>query len=141
MDGCLQGGVRCLRVQWRPGPLSQMKPWTRCPALPAAEIVEQDGEFDVTLDVPGLDEKDIEVKVTDDAISIRGEKVEEKEEVKGDYRLSERRHRSFVRSFRLPESADAEKISATYEKGVLKLFMPKSETAKQKQRIIEVKAA
>lgn len=127
-------------ISRRPSRLFEMRPWAHMPVLPAADIVEQDAEFVVTLDVPGMDEKDIEVKVTDDSITIRGEKAEEKKEVKGDYRLSERRHGSFVRTFSLPESADAEKISATYEKGVLKLVMPKSETAKQKQRKIEVKA-
>ena len=95
-------------ISWRPGRLIEMRPWARMPTLPAADIIEQDGEFVISLDVPGMDEKDIEVKVTDDSVTIRGEKAEEKEEVKGDYRLSERRHGSFVRTFSLPESADAE---------------------------------
>lgn len=128
-------------MSWRPSRLFEMRPWARMPTVPAADIVEQDGEFVITLDVPGMDEKDIEVKVTDDAITIRGEKTEEKEEEKEDYRLSERRHGSFVRTFRLPDSVDADKISATYGKGVLKLVMPKTDSAKRKQRKIEVKAA
>jgi HSP20 family protein len=81
------------------------------------------------------------VRLSDDAVTIRGEKTEEKEEEKEDYRLSERRHGSFVRTFSLPDSVDADKISATYDKGVLKLVMPKTNSAKRKQRKIEVKAA
>jgi HSP20 family protein len=128
-------------MPWRSGPLSHMRPWTRVPALPAADIVEKDGDFVMTLDVPGMDEKDIEVKLSDNAVTIRGEKTEEKQEEKEDYRLSERRHGSFVRTFSLPDSVDADKLSATYDKGVLKLVMPKTDSAKKKQRTIEVKAA
>jgi HSP20 family protein len=128
-------------MTWRPSRLFEMRPWTRVHALPAADIVEKDGDFVMTLDVPGMDERDIEVKLSDDAVTIRGEKTEEKEEEKEDYRLSERRHGSFVRTFSLPDSVDADKISATYGKGVLKLVMPKTDSAKKKQRKIEVKAA
>jgi HSP20 family protein len=128
-------------MTWRPSRLFEMRPWTRVPTLPAADIVEKDGDFVMTLDVPGMDEKDIEVKLSDDAVTIRGEKTEEKEEEKEDYRLSERRHGSFVRTFSLPDSVDADKISATYGKGVVKLVMPKTDSAKRKQRKIEVKAA
>jgi HSP20 family protein len=128
-------------MTWRPSRLFEMRPWTRVPTLPAADIVEKDGDFVMTLDVPGMDDKDIEVKLLDNAVTIRGEKTEEKEEEKEDYRLSERRHGSFVRTFSLPDSVDADKISATYDKGVLKLVMPKTNSAKRKQRKIEVKAA
>jgi HSP20 family protein len=128
-------------MTWRPSRLFEMRPWTRVPTLPAADIVEKDGDFVMTLDVPGMDEKDIEVKLSDNAVTIRGEKTEEKQEEKEDYRLSERRHGSFVRTFSLPDSVDADKISAAYDKGVLKLVLPKTDSAKKKQRTIEVKAA
>jgi HSP20 family protein len=126
---------------WRPGRLFEARPWARLAPLPAADIVEKDGEFVMTMDVPGMDPKDVEVTLTDDSITIRGEMAEEKEEEKEAYRLSERRHGSFVRSFTLPPTVDPEKITASYEKGVLTLVMPKSEEAKKKQRKIEVKAA
>jgi HSP20 family protein len=128
-------------MTWRPSRLFETRPWTRMPALPAADIVEKNGDFVMTLDVPGMNQKDIAVKLSDNAVTIRGEKTEEKQEEKEDYRLSERRHGSFVRTFSLPDSVDADKISATYDKGVLKLVMPKTDSAKKKQRTIEVKAA
>lgn len=121
--------------------LHDVKPWAPLASVPAADIVENDGEFVLSLDVPGMDEKDIEVKLSDGILTIRGEKSEETSEEKGDYRLSERRHGAFLRSFTLPESVDADRVTATYDKGVLRLVMPKTEEAKKKQRKIEVKAA
>jgi HSP20 family protein len=108
---------------------------------PAMDLVEKDGGYEITAELPGMDEKNIEVKLSDNTVTIRGEKTEEKDEQKQDYRLSERRHGSFVRTFTLPDSVNADKISATYGKGVLKLVMPKTDSAKGKQRKIEVKAA
>lgn len=118
-----------------------VKPWTRLMSVPPADIEEGDDSFVLSLDVPGMDEKGIKVKLTDGAVTISGEKTEEKTEEKKDYRLCERRHGSFTRSFTLPDSVDPDKVSASYEKGVLKLTMPKSAKAKEKQRVIEVKAA
>lgn len=118
-----------------------VKPWARLSSAPAADIVEKEGEFVMSLDIPGMDEKDVEVQLTDDAITVKGEKTEEKTEEKENYRLSERRRGSFSRSFALPDSVDADKVSATYEKGVLKLVMPKTEMAKKKQRKVQVKVA
>lgn len=116
-------------------------PWAGWGRAPAADIVEKQNEFEVTLDLPGMDETDIEVNVMDGMISIRGEKTEETKEEKEHYRLSERRHGSFLRSFALPPSVDPDKIAASYDKGILKITMPKSEEAKKKQRKVEVKAA
>jgi HSP20 family protein len=123
------------------GGLFDVAPWAGLGAAPAADIVEKDGEFVMTLEAPGMDEKDIEVKVSDGAISIRGEMTQEKQEEKENYRLSERRHGSFARSFTLPASVDADRISAKYDKGVLTVAMPKSDDARKRQRKIEVKAA
>lgn len=127
---------------WRaPGRALQTSLWRGWGGVPAADIVEKDNAFVVTLDMPGMDEKDIEVKVMDGAISIRGEKTEEIKEEKEHYRLSERRHGSFSRTFPLPPSVDPDQISASYEKGTLKLTLPKTEQARKKQRKVEVKAA
>ena len=89
--------------------------------------------------MPGLTEKDIEVKVSNGNLMIKGEKKEEKEEHEKDYHLSERRYGSFVRSFAVPEEVDVDKIEAAFEKGVLKVKLPKSAEAKASEKKIEIK--
>ena len=93
-------------------------------AAPVVDVVEKDKEYEITAELPGLDEKNIEVKLSDDVLTIKGEKKEEKEEKQKDYYLSERRYGSFQRSFRLPDGVDAEKIEARFKNGVLTLSLP-----------------
>ncbi len=90
-------------------------------------------------DLPGLDEKDIEVRVQDNTLTIQGERKEEKEEKKEDYYCSERAYGAFMRSLTLPASVDASKIKATFKKGVLEVHLPKAKEAKGTK--IEIKAA
>jgi HSP20 family protein len=80
------------------------------------------------------------VTVSDGGIAIRGEKTEEKEEKKEDYRLSERRYGSFERRFRLPDGVDASKIEAQMKKGVLTVTLPKTAEAQKKVRKVAVKS-
>jgi len=108
---------------------------------PAVDIVETDKAYQVTAELPGMDEKNIEVKVVNDGLRIRGEKKEEKEEKKKDYFLSERRYGSFERYFRVPEGVDADKIEASFKKGVLTVTLPKKPEAQKPEKKIEVKAA
>jgi HSP20 family protein len=110
-------------------------------ATPAVDIVEKDHFYEVTADLPGMDEKNIEVKVAGGTLTIKGEKQEEKEEKNKDYYLQERRSGSFERSFRLPEGVDAEKIEAQFKKGVLTVTLPKTAEAQKPAKKIEVKAA
>jgi HSP20 family protein len=110
------------------------------PSVPAMDFVEQDKEYVVSAELPGLDEKNLEVKLSGDVLTIRGEKKEEREEERPTYRLSERRYGSFQRSVQLPADVDAEKIDARFVKGVLTVTLPKSEEAMKKQRNVEVKA-
>ena len=109
--------------------------------MPAVDLVESDKAYEVTAELPGMDEKNIDVKVTDGRLTIKGEKQEEKEEKKKDYYLHERRFGSFERSFELPESVDAEKIEASFKKGVLTVTLPKKAEAQKPAKKIEVKAA
>ena len=109
--------------------------------MPAVDVVESDKGYEITADLPGMDEKNIEVKVTDGVLSIKGERQEEKEEKKKDYFLQERSYGSFQRSFELPESIDADKIEASFKKGVLTLKLPKKAEAQKPAKKIEVKAA
>jgi HSP20 family protein len=108
--------------------------------LPAMDMVERAGEFEITAELPGIDEKNIEIKLLQNAVVIRGEKREEHEEKEKDYHLSERRYGSFQRSFRLPEGTDPEKIEAKFSKGVLTVHIPKLPVAKNPEKKIEIKA-
>jgi HSP20 family protein len=107
---------------------------------PAVDVVEKEKEYEITAELPGLDEKNIEVKLTDDMLTIKGEKKEEREEKEKDYHLSERKYGSFTRSFELPETVDKTKIEASFTKGVLTLKLPKTVKAQQ-SKDIPIKAA
>ncbi|HVX80677.1 MAG: Hsp20/alpha crystallin family protein [Devosia sp.] len=108
---------------------------------PATDVAEKDNEYEITAELPGLAEKDIELKLANGVLTLRGEKKAEKEERKKDYYLSERRYGSFMRSFQIPEDVDADKIAATFAKGVLTIRLPKSAQAQQNVKKIDVKAA
>ncbi|MGO9773956.1 MAG: Hsp20/alpha crystallin family protein [Roseiarcus sp.] len=108
---------------------------------PAVDVSEKDKEFEISAELPGLSEKDVEVKLSNGNLVIKGEKKEEKEEREKDYYLSERRFGSFVRSFAIPEGVDAEKIEATFAKGVLTIKLPKTAEAQKSETKIPVKTA
>lgn len=110
-------------------------------AAPATDIVEKDNAYELTVELPGLDEKNIEVKLSDGTLTIKGEKREEKEEKKKDYFLQERHFGSFERSFTVPEGVDADKIEASFKKGVLTMMLPKKPEAQKPSKKIDVKAA
>jgi HSP20 family protein len=103
---------------------------------PAVDIAEKENAYEVTAELPGLTEKNIDVKYADGVLTIKGEKQETKEEKKKDYHLSERRFGSFRRSFSVPTGIDADKIVATFDKGVLTVTLPKTpEAVKQEKKI------
>src|SRR5690606_1340736 len=110
-------------------------------ASPPVDVVEKDGAYEITAELPGISEPDLEVKCTGDTITIKGEKKEEKEEKKKDYYLSERRFGTFRRSFRMPEGTDPDKIKATFKDGVLTLTLPKTPEAQKRERRIEIQKA
>ena len=107
---------------------------------PAVDVAETDKAYELTAELPGLAEKDLEVKLANGALTIKGEKQEEKEERKRDYYVSERRYGAFERSFRLPEGVDTDKIEASFKNGVLKVLLPKTPEARKAEKKIEVKA-
>jgi len=104
---------------------------------PAMDVVETDNEVVVKAELPGLKAEDIKVSVENGALTISGEKRQEREQKDRNYPLVERRFGSFYRSVMLPSGADADKVDARYHDGVLTLTMPKSEQAKPKK--IEIK--
>jgi HSP20 family protein len=108
-------------------------------STPAVDIVEKDNAFEVVADVPGFDEKNIEVKVARGTLTIKGAKQEEQEEKRKGYYVNERRSGSFERSFRLPEGVDADRIEANFKKGVLTVTLPKKPEAQDPERNIAVK--
>ena len=105
---------------------------------PSVDIDEQDDKYLIKADLPGVDKKDIDVKLENGMLSIRGEKHTETETGKGKRHRTERFHGTFARSFTLPESVDAEKVDAKYKDGVLTLVIPKMEQARPKSIDIKV---
>ncbi len=99
---------------------------------------ETKDSFIVKAELPGLDAKDVEVSISGDVLSIKGEKKKEEEKNEHHYR-AERYYGSFKRSFQLPSSVKADKIEATFDKGVLKVTVPKVEEAKKKEITVKVK--
>jgi len=105
---------------------------------PAMDIVEKDGAFEVTAELPGLDAGDIDVQLANGMLTIKGEKSEEKEEKAKGRHVSERRYGSFRRTLQVPGSVDAEKIEASYKSGVLTVTLPKSLQAQKTEKTIPV---
>jgi len=103
---------------------------------PDIDISETDDEITVSADLPGLDEKDLQVTLDNGILTIRGEKEREKEEKKRDYHLIERSYGEFQRSIPLPSEIDPDKIHARFKKGVLRVSIPKkAETRKSAKKI------
>jgi len=106
---------------------------------PSVDIEEANDKYVIKADLPGVDKKDIDVKLENGVLSIRGEKQTEKETGKGTKRhRTERFHGTFARSFTLPDAVKAEKVDASYKDGVLSLAIPKAEEAKPKSIDIKV---
>jgi HSP20 family protein len=109
-------------------------------ATPAVDVAERDKTFEITAELPGLDEKNVEVKVANGMLTIKGEKKEEKEEKKKDYYLSERRYGSFERRFQIPDGVETDKIEATFKKGLLTVTLPKTAAAQATEKKVAIKA-
>ena len=108
---------------------------------PVVDIAESEKAYELTAELPGMDEKNIEVKVANGNLIIKGEKQEEKEEKKKDYYMRERYFGSFEGRFEMPEGVDTDKIEASFKKGVLTLTLPKKLEVQKPAKKIEVKAA
>jgi HSP20 family protein len=106
---------------------------------PMLDMDETDKELIVTAELPGLDEKDFEVTLAGDVLTIKGEKKAEREEKNGDAHWTERRFGSFSRSVQLPFEVKDEDVDAKYDKGVLTIHIPKGAEAQRSVRRIEVK--
>jgi len=105
---------------------------------PAVDVYEDEHNITLKIEVPGIDEKDIDVRIENHTLTVHGERKFEKEEKEENYRRVERQYGSFTRSFTLPNTVDAEKVSANYDKGVLKIKLAKKAEAKPKQIKVSV---
>jgi len=107
--------------------------------VPSIDVTETDKEIEITAELPGLEEKDVQINVADNVLTIRGEKKAEKEQKDNDYRLVERSYGSFARALELPAGVDPDAIKASIAKGVLRVIVPKPAPAQVKK--VEIKAA
>lgn len=118
--------------------------WRRDWALtsaPAVDVVETDTAYEIKADLPGMEEKDVEVKLANGGLTIKGRKEEDKEEKQKDYYLHERHFGAFERSFRMPDGVDADKIQACFKNGVLTVTLPKAAEAQSAAKTIPVNGA
>jgi HSP20 family protein len=104
-------------------------------------VAETDGAVEVTAEIPGVESKDIDVQLRDGVLTIKGEKKIEKDEKDKDFHVVERSYGMFERSFTVPADVDATKVGASFDKGVLKVTLPKLPAAQAKAQKIEVKPA
>jgi len=105
---------------------------------PAVDVNETDNSFVLTADIPGLTKKDIKVNVANGKLSISGERTYETDQENDNYHYRERRFGTFDRSFKLPDTVDEEKISASFKNGILIVALPKHANILPKEREIKV---
>ena len=140
MEGFQREMNRLFDDFFRPTPFGGTQ-WPFGGAMPRVDVEETDGEYQVSAELPGIDEKDVNLTLADNVLTIHGEKKAEREEKDKNYYLSERSFGSFRRAIPLPTEVDEEKVEAFFKNGVLTVRLPKSPEAKAKARRIEVKAA
>lgn len=133
---------------WLGRGFSDTRPFSRIEStaptmLTRVNVTETDDAYQIEADLPGMDEKDIELKVADGVLTISGERKESQEEKKKDYHLMERSYGAFQRSFALPDNVVEDKIDAKFAKGVLTVTLPKSEPGAEKpgEKRIAIKSA
>jgi HSP20 family protein len=105
---------------------------------PPVDVYEDEHNITLKIEVPGIEEKDIDVRIENNTLTVHGERKFEKEEKEENFRRVERQYGSFTRSFTLPNTIDADKVQATYDKGILKVQLAKKAEAKPKQIKVNV---
>lgn len=100
--------------------------------MPSADITEDEKEYQILMDIPGMDKNDIKINIQDGRVSVTGERKTEEKKEKADYVRQERYYGSFFRSFKLPDKIKEDDIQASFKEGVLKLLIPKAEIVKPK---------
>jgi HSP20 family protein len=113
-------------------------PMTTAAFAPAADVYEDEKKITIKLEVPGIEEKDLDVSVENNTLTVKGERKFEKEEKEENFHRIERRYGSFYRAFTLPSTVDTEHVAASYNAGVLKLELQKKPEAQPKQIKVSV---
>ena len=116
-----------------------MRPTATGPWMPAMDVYETEDRIVATLELPGIEPKDVEVSVEDSTLTVSGKREFTSETNEDNYHRVERRYGSFARSISLPQTVDTEKVGARFDKGVLTIEVPKVERAKPKKIEIEAK--
>jgi HSP20 family protein len=107
--------------------------------IPRLDVTEDAKAFTVTAELPGMSEKEIDLSISGDTLTIRGEKKEEKEDKNKSYYYSERSYGTFLRSIPLPRQVETDKVSASFKKGVLMITLPKTAAAMESTKKIDVR--
>jgi HSP20 family protein len=101
--------------------------------VPPVDVYEDEHNLVLKLEVPGVNEEDLDVQVENNTLTVKGERKFEKEEKEENFHRIERRYGTFLRTFRLPTTIDSDKVEAHYDKGILKIALAKRAEAKPKQ--------
>ncbi len=117
----------------------EMRVAERFEISPSVDIYEEGNELVLKADLPGITKDEVEINVTDNVLTLTGEKKKEEKVERENYFRYERSHGSFCRRFHLPDGIDTEKIKAHYKEGVLEVRLPKTEESKQKTKKISIK--
>jgi HSP20 family protein len=129
---------RILRESYSPTHEVPEEALTTTSFAPLVDIYEDEHNITLKIEVPGIDEKDIDVRIENNTLTVHGERKIEKEEKEENYRRIERQYGSFTRSFTLPSSVDPGQVSVHYDRGVLKIDLAKRAEAKPKQIKVNV---
>jgi HSP20 family protein len=108
---------------------------------PAVDIIDKQNAYEITAELPGIDENNVNVSVSGGTLTIKGEKRDEKQENKKDYYIAERRYGSFQRSFGVPDGVNVDGIEASFKNGVLTVTLPKRPEAVKSEKTIAIKKA
>jgi HSP20 family protein len=114
------------------GPEGREESLTSASFAPPVDVYEDEHSVRLKIEVPGIDQKDIDVRIENNVLTVHGERKLEREEKEENFLRVERQYGSFTRTFTLPNSVDAEKVSASYDQGLLKISLPKKVEAKPK---------
>ena len=126
------------RTSWDMEPFRRPS-WTI--ASPAMDVAVKDGSYEIAAELPGMDQNSVELKLADGMLTITGEKTDTRNEKEKGYYLQERHYGLFTRSFRVPDDVNVDKIAAQFQKGVLKITLPRKPGASKPEKKIKVKAA
>jgi HSP20 family protein len=133
--GSLQESLRDMLASW---PFGERESFALADWTPSCNVSETAEAYLIEAELPGVKEEDLEVKVEDRVLLLRGERREEKEEKGKKYHRVESSYGSFMRSFRLPDDADEDKVTAEFKEGILNVSIPRTEAKRSKAKSIKV---